>query len=84
MPLTWPCHFEGLSQSEGPRHPPVPPKRHLSARASWLPAVPSPSWARCGCATWTWGPKSGRALAPHGEASAQLPTARIVASPTTT
>jgi len=59
------------------------PERHLSARASWLPAVPSLSWAGCGCATWTWGPKSGRALAPHGEGSAQLPSARTVAGPTT-
>jgi hypothetical protein len=29
------------------------------------------------------GPKSGRAFAPHGEGSAQLPSARIVAGPTT-
>jgi len=29
------------------------------------------------------GPKSGRALAPRGEGSAQLPSARIVTGPTT-
>jgi hypothetical protein len=26
MPLTWPCHSEGISQSGGSRHPPVRPE----------------------------------------------------------
>jgi hypothetical protein len=26
LPLTWPCHSEGISRSEGPRQPPVPPE----------------------------------------------------------
>ena len=36
MPLTWPCHSEGISQSEGSQHPPVPPETPAvgQARAS--------------------------------------------------
>ena len=83
MPLTWHCHSEGICQSEGPRHPPVSPKTRSVGQGE---LAPSSSFTQLG-GMWMrdldLGARVGPGARAHGEGSAQLPSARIVAGATT-
>ena len=83
MPLTWPCHSEGISWSEDPRHPPVPPETPSVGQGE---LTPSSSFTQLG-GMWMrdldLGAKVGPSARAPGEGSAQLPSAGTVAGPTT-
>ena len=82
MPLTWPCHSEGISQSEGPRHPPVPPETPSVGQGQ---LTPSSSFTQLG-GMWMRDLDLIQSRVERSrpmERFAQLPSARIVAGPTT-
>jgi predicted kinase len=53
---------DDLAAYRGPK-----PQHEGEASRAELTEAAAPSWAGCGCATWTRDPRSGRALAPRGE-----------------